>query len=161
MVKIIPLILLSTSIIFQTIAYAECKNIHPLRKNNQIDSKLEKCASDTGTTLGLSVCFQEAKAEWDKVLNKTYKELMKILPKSSANELRESQRLWIKMRTKDNSVMINSNCQGSWCDNQAGSIHLDSVRNRALILISLYQMGIGLGKNDKVEEFINNVLESN
>jgi len=152
MIRIFIILLL---IAFNTNAYAD----YVSREDNPIEKKFINCSQKNTSTRGYCECSAKAKAEWEAVLNKTYKKLMKGLPKKSADNLRDSQRLWIKMREKDNSVILDSLSQGSLSEIWLSQYYLNFVRDRALILIDMYFMTVFIGDDGMIEEEINKLFK--
>ena len=63
-----------------------------------IDLELEKRLDAAVSTIAMVEAYEQTLADWDKLLNKNYQELMKILSKEEQEALRASQREWIKFR---------------------------------------------------------------
>lgn len=56
----------------------------------------QRCSG--GSTVEIIECTGRLTAKWDKRLNAAYRKLMATLPKGSAQQLRDVQRLWIRYR---------------------------------------------------------------
>ena len=68
-------------------------------EKHPIDLKLEKMIEESPTaTAGVAEAYEYATQEWDKLLNKNYNSLMKLLKKDEKEMLKSSQREWIKYR---------------------------------------------------------------
>lgn len=141
-------------IAFSTNAYAD----YVSREENPIEKKFINCAQKNTSTNGFIQCCEKSESEWEIVLNKTYKKLMKGLPKNAADNLRDSQRLWIKMREKDNLVMRDSLPRGSISEKQLSKYRLNFVRNRALTLVDMYFVTVFLGDDGMIVEEINKLF---
>jgi uncharacterized protein YecT (DUF1311 family) len=66
--------------------------------NHPIDIQLEKEIDADPSTSGMINAYKRAIDAWDSELNKNYQALMKKLDKENQDELRASQREWIKYR---------------------------------------------------------------
>ena len=70
-----------------------------------IEARLGKCIEKDSSTAGMIQCEDAAAKEWDAELNRVYKELMKKLPKKSAESLKAAQVAWLKHRDAENSFL--------------------------------------------------------
>lgn len=70
-----------------------------------IDKKMDECLENAGPGAPDAECYGTAMDEWDKELNRVYKELMKELKskvsEDASKQLKESQRDWIKYKDKE------------------------------------------------------------
>jgi uncharacterized protein YecT (DUF1311 family) len=56
------------------------------------------------STAGMVDCIERETAEWDALLNQTYKKLLAAAPKKAAEKVRQSQRNWLAARNLDCSL---------------------------------------------------------
>ncbi len=80
-----------------------------------IDKQEADCLNTASSTAAMIACADAAYAAWDKELNNVYSELMKTLPPTSKQLLKDSQLEWIKYRDKEFKMLadIYSHVQGS------------------------------------------------
>ena len=111
-------------------AFAEDEKKHP------IELELERKLSTANTTFDMLEAFGWAAKEWDKLLNENYKALMQELSKERQEQLRASQREWVKYR--DLEFAFNENFHYDFGGTIAGlnviAFQCDFVRERALAL---------------------------
>jgi uncharacterized protein YecT (DUF1311 family) len=86
-------------------------------------------ASD-GVTLNMLNCISSEIAQHDARLNEAYQAAMANLSKEQQNQLRDVQRLWIKFRDADCSL-LGSLTGGSIDRINSASCLLDATKNRA------------------------------
>ena len=79
------------------LVYGQTEEKHP------IDIELQKCldSKENNTTQGMTQCVINAADSWDIELNKNYKTLLELLNKEQKEQLKESQRQWIKFRDSE------------------------------------------------------------
>lgn len=65
---------------------------------NPIDSICESCIEENPHTQGVIVCYANAAAAWDSLLNAEYSSVMLQLNSEQQGKLREAQRSWISFR---------------------------------------------------------------
>lgn len=63
-----------------------------------IEKRQSDCTDMDSSTQGMTNCAEAAYKEWDRELNKAYKQLINLLPESKKLALKESQRAWLKYR---------------------------------------------------------------
>ena len=65
-----------------------------------IDQALSACLEtpEGMSTHGMRACLDTANAEWDRELNRIWKDLMRELPAEAQTALRASQRQWLSFR---------------------------------------------------------------
>lgn len=115
-------------------AYAQAKE---LRKD--IGDKLDQCKKVALNTIDSSNCYTSASAEWDSELNKQYNLLIKDQNKEVQDNLRNSQRAWVKY--KDSYI----NAMTSFYRQQQGTVwglallesKLEVTRDKAIDLYRL------------------------
>ncbi len=71
----------------------------------KIDKQLDKCLKKDPTTYGVIKCVGIARKKWDIVLNKSYRELLKILKPGAKKALIKSQKLWVKFYIKEKKFL--------------------------------------------------------
>ncbi|MGL6120249.1 MAG: lysozyme inhibitor LprI family protein [Fusobacteriaceae bacterium] len=72
-----------------------------------LEKQYEEKLDNDYSTLGMLGAMEEYYNELDKVLNKSYKELMAVLSNDDKKALRDSQRAWIKFR--DSQIEFSAN----------------------------------------------------
>ena len=105
-------------------------------KKHLIDLELEKRLSNAQTTLEMSEAFGWAAREWDKLLNENYRALMQDLSNELQEQLRASQREWIKFRDLEFAFNadFHSYFGGTIARINAAAFQCAFVRERALAL---------------------------
>jgi uncharacterized protein YecT (DUF1311 family) len=104
--------------------------------SDPIDVQYEKAMDKDPSTMGMRSAANDARAKWDKDMNKSYANLMAGLNNEKKNALRMSQRSWLTFRdaeTESNAKIIASQDGTLW--QLTATIHqMDVVRSRALQL---------------------------
>ncbi len=112
---------------FAVLAAKADDGIHPT------DSVLAEKLGEAETTIDIIEAYTYAHKEWDKELNENYKALMLDLSKARQEQLRASQREWIKHR--DLEFKFNADFHkdkgGSMAGINIAEFQCDFVRKRA------------------------------
>lgn len=109
-------------------------------KNNEpidpIDKQENDCLDKASSTAEMIACADAAYRAWDKELNRLYSQLMKELPTTSRQLLKDSQLEWMKYRDKEFSTIadIYSHVQGSMFRPVCVDDHAKIVKARVLQL---------------------------
>ncbi|MGL6023415.1 MAG: lysozyme inhibitor LprI family protein, partial [Cetobacterium sp.] len=113
---------------------SEDYNIELSRLEKQYEEKLDNDYS----THGMLSAMDEYYKELDKVLNKSYKELMSVLSEDDKIALRDSQRTWIKFRDKQIEFSRNlySKKSGTIWSQFTPRIMIDMMNNRIHELVN-------------------------
>ncbi len=61
-----------------------------------IEKELSACMKKNPSTYGTNQCIFHARKKWDMLLNKIYKNLLKILPAKIKYDLKQSQIRWLR-----------------------------------------------------------------
>ena len=67
-------------------------------EKHPIETRLDACIAKDGSTMGMNLCLDKARVEWDKEMNRAYNGLMKKLPAKSQTALKTSQKAWLAHR---------------------------------------------------------------
>ncbi len=104
-----------------------------------IDAWLAECMEKDPSTRGMNACLGEAYAQWDRELNRMYKELSAKLNESESAMLRDAQRAWISYRDREFAWLTQFyvGLQGSMYTNMLAADRVELVRRRAMELSSL------------------------
>jgi uncharacterized protein YecT (DUF1311 family) len=110
-------------------------------KQNSIDARLDVCLEKANTTRAMIDCNNVAYSEWDKQLNKTYRELISALSADGQRSLRESQRAWLSFRDLEskNIDSVYSGLDGTMYLPMRAASRTNIVRARAIELLG-YQV---------------------
>ncbi|MGL5055973.1 MAG: lysozyme inhibitor LprI family protein, partial [Fusobacteriaceae bacterium] len=95
--KLQKLKILSICLILSTISFAGVSEDYDIELSI-LEKQYEEKLDNDYSTIGMLRAMEEYYSELDKVLNKSYKELMAILSDEDKIALRDSQRAWIKFR---------------------------------------------------------------
>ena len=74
---------------------ASAQSRHP------VDVRLSACLDKSPSTQGSIECERTAEVDWDKELNRAYRELQASLPAAAKSALLLTQRAWIKYRDEE------------------------------------------------------------
>lgn len=76
---------------------------HAEEDGHPIDQALSQCMEtpEGMSTHGMRECLSQANADWDRELNRVWRELMRELPAEAQTALRASQRQWLAFRDAD------------------------------------------------------------
>jgi uncharacterized protein YecT (DUF1311 family) len=107
-----------------------------LSGENAIDAQLEKCKTENESTQGQVECMAQAEADWDKELNKNYKQLMSLLDEEGKQELKTAQVKWIAFRDAESNARtaVARKTQGTIVRLYCAGNRLEMTRQRALEL---------------------------
>ena len=83
-----------------------------------------------GVTMNMLICIGSETEQHDVRLNQSYKAAMQALDKDQQNQLRDSQRLWIKFRDAD-CALLGSLTGGTIDKINRASCFLDMTKQRA------------------------------
>jgi len=106
----------------------------------QYSAQYEPCIDKSGgVTLEIRICNGNELKYQDKILNKNYKEAMKVLDANHRAELKKVQRLWITYRDAKCDFLFG--LTGGTMDLLiGGSCHIDMTAQRAKELESIVSM---------------------
>jgi uncharacterized protein YecT (DUF1311 family) len=137
MKKLLPALTLAFSPLCMAEGYIEPSDVHPIEKS------LEECLAieENMTSSGMERCAYQATQEWDKELNKVYKQLMSKLDAQAQDELRKAQRAWVSYKELELNNM-SSIYRYSFQNGEGGSFlipmqamdELELTKTRALTL---------------------------
>jgi uncharacterized protein YecT (DUF1311 family) len=115
------------------LAEKDGKAVHPA------DIKYQACQEKAVSTVDIRECIGNAAAEWDKVLNEQYKQLLKNQPAEVVEALRQSQRAWLVYRDSYQAavVALYGQHQGTIWPVIMDDTMLQFVRDKALSLQQL------------------------
>ena len=100
--------------------------------------EMEEKISEAATTIDMLDTIGDAYEAWDKELNRIYALLMEKLSAEQREELKITQRLWIKERDKSASQYADSFEGGSFSQAAYNDILLQFTEERTLELVSIY-----------------------
>jgi uncharacterized protein YecT (DUF1311 family) len=104
-----------------------------------IDKDLKKCMDQNQTTLGMTECYGNAYAQWDKELNKQYNLILKDLKGDARKQFVTAQQQWIKFRDADMQAIITGYpTEGSFWGIVRSADKVQLVRARAVQLKQRY-----------------------
>ena len=105
-------------------------------QTHPLDVKVREKFDAAVTTLDMVEAAQYAGEEWDKLLNENYRALMQKLNKEQQEQLRASQREWIKFRDLEFKfdASFHSDRGGTIASINIASFESNFVRQRALEL---------------------------
>jgi uncharacterized protein YecT (DUF1311 family) len=107
-------------------------------EKDPIDERQEDCIAKNSTTRGMVKCTIQAREAWDKELNVVYNKLMNRLEPKGKEDLKQSQRQWIKYRD-DQFQFIGTFYDGfegtMWIPMRAGAL-TEVVKERTIRLRS-------------------------
>ena len=63
-----------------------------------IEKRQNDCIEKDPTTAGMIKCADAAYKEWDREMNSAYKKLLSLLDEKEREDLKQSQRAWLKFR---------------------------------------------------------------
>ena len=98
---------------------------------------------DGQSTVGESKCALDESAEWDRLLNKDYKQLLGLLKPEAADDVRKAQRLWVASRDADCRVPYYFYEGGSIVQILGARCQLDRTAERTLLIRSWLEMAKG------------------
>lgn len=103
-----------------------------------LEKQYEEKLDNDYSTMGMLRAMEEYYNELDKVLNKSYKELMAILSDEDKIALRDSQRAWIKFRDEqiEFSAKLYSKKEGTLWRQFTPKIMLNMMNNRINELVN-------------------------
>lgn len=115
------------------LAEKDVKAAHP------VDIKYQACQEKAVSTVDIRECIGNAAAEWDKVLNEQYRQLLKNQPAEVVEALRKSQRAWLAYRDsyQEAVVALYGQNEGTIWPVIMGDTMLQFVRDKALSLQQL------------------------
>lgn len=103
-----------------------------------LEKQYEEKLDNDYSTMGMLRAMEEYYNELDKVLNKSYKELMAVLSDEDKIALRDSQRAWIKFRDEqiEFSAKLYSKKEGTLWRQFTPKIMLNMMNNRINELVN-------------------------
>jgi len=109
------------------------------KAENKADLKWESCLSGSNlTTAAMNNCASHAMKDWDAELNHVYRKLMSKLNSQAKEELKLSQRQWLKHRDKEfkfiNAMYNDKRFMGTMYSNMQSVHNLYVVKDRVLKL---------------------------
>lgn len=124
-------------IILSTISFAGVSEDYDMELSI-LEKQYEEKLDNDYSTMGMLRAMEEYYNELDKVLNKSYKELMAVLSDEDKIALRDSQRAWIKFRDEqiEFSAKLYSKKEGTLWRQFTPKIMLNMMNNRINELVN-------------------------
>ncbi|MGL4998398.1 MAG: lysozyme inhibitor LprI family protein [Cetobacterium sp.] len=135
--KLQKLKILSICLILSTMSLAGVSEYYDIELSI-LEKQYEEKLDNDYSTIGMLRAMEEYYNELDKVLNKSYKELMAILSDEDKIALRDSQRAWIKFRDEqiEFSAKLYSKKEGTLWRQFTPRIMLNMMNNRINELVN-------------------------